>query len=110
MTIEEYIDILLENEIIMKGGSNQDLPYRFTDKGIQLIHDQFSNYPDSWYNAILISSNSLMFWGIEKGKTDVNDWQWISENEQDVMENTLKNVFHIDPDDSDYIEPDDILL
>ena len=110
MTIQEYIDTLLDNEIIKEGGSNEDRPYRFTDKGLHLIHDQFPNYPDGWYNAILIHGGSLQFWGIEKDLTDECDWQWTKESEQDVMENTLKNVFHIDPDDTDYIELDDIVL
>lgn len=110
MTIEEYIDILLDNEIIIEGGSNHERPYRFTDKGMQLIHDQFPDYSDGWYNAILINHGSLMFWGVEKDKTDDWDWQWNKESEQEIMDNTLRNVFKIQPDNLEYIELDDIVL
>ena len=42
---------------------------------------------------------------------DMFRWSWHAEYRQDVMENTLKNVFHVDPDDqADYIELDDIVL
>ena len=99
MTIEEYIDILLENEIIMKGGSNQDLPYRFTDKGIQLIHDQFPNYLDSWYNAILIINNSLMFWGIEKGKINMI----IEMYKNNIPIQTIANVAHLSVEETEKI-------
>lgn len=110
MTIKEYIDILLENEIITEGGSNEDRPYRFTDKGMELIRSQFSNYPDGWYNAILIHGGSLRFWGVGKDATDECDWEWTKEEEQDVMDNTLRNIFKAHPDELDYIELDDIVL
>ena len=110
MTIKEYIDILLENDIIKEGGSNADRPYRFTDKGMELIRSQFPDYPDGWYNAILKYSGSLQFWGIEKDKTDEYDWKWTPEDEQEVMDNTLRNIFKAHPDDLDYIELDDIVL
>ena len=110
MTIEEYIDILLDNEIIVKGGSDENRPYRFTDKGMQLIHEQFPDYSDGWYNAILIHGGSLMFWGIKKGETDECDWEWARESEQDIMDNTLRNIFKIQPDNLEYIELDDIVL
>ena len=110
MTIKEYIDILLENGIITEGGSNADRPYRFTDKGMELIHRQFSNYPDGWYNAILIHAGSLRFWGVGKDATDECDWEWTKEEEQDIMDNTLRNIFKAHPDELDYIELDDIVL
>jgi hypothetical protein len=110
MTIQEYIDILLDNEIIIEGGSNADRPYRFTDKGMELIRRKFPSYPDGWYNAILKHRGSLQFWGVEKDAIDECDWQWMEESEQDVMDNTLRNIFKAHPDDMDYIELDDIVL
>ena len=110
MTIEEYINILLDNEIIMEGGSDENRPYRFTDKGMELIHRQFPDYSDGWYNAILIHAGSLRFWGVGKDATDECDWEWTKEDEQDVMDNTLRNVFKIQPDNLEYIELDDIVL
>lgn len=110
MTIKEYIDILLENDIITEGGSNEDRPYRFTDKGMELIRRQFPNYPDGWYNAILIHGGSLRFWGVEKDTTDECDWEWTNEDKQEVMDNTLRNIFKASPDEVDYIELDDIVL
>lgn len=110
MTIKEYIDILLENDIIKEGGSNEDRPYRFTDKGMELIRSQFPDYPDGWYNAILIHAGSLRFWGVEKNAIDECYWEWAEEEEQDVMDNTLRNIFKASPDEVDYIELDDIVL
>lgn len=110
MTIKEYIDILLENDIIKEGSSNEDRPYRFTDKGMELIRRQFPAYPNNWYNAILIHAGSLRFWGVGKDAIDECDWEWTKEEEQDVMDNTLRNIFKAHPNDLDYIELDDIVL
>lgn len=109
MTIKEYTDILLENDIIKVYEGNL---YRFTTKGFELLNAYCpNNYPSSWYNAIDESDNT--FWGIRPGYHDPSCFHWFSEDSRDykeVMENTLTNVFKIDLEPADYIELDDIVL
>ena len=107
MTIKEYIDILLENDIIKvyEGDS-----YRFTNKGFELLKAYSPGYPTSWYNAIDEGDNT--FWGIRPNRHDPSCFHWFSEETSDykeIMENTLTNVFKI-VEPVDYIELDDIVL
>ena len=114
MTIDEYIDLLLSANIIKDAPdtAHENMLYYFTDKGFSLIREKFPDYPSNWPAAIWKNpiTNELNFWGVPDIDNDMFRWSWHAESHQDVLENTLKNVFHVDPDDSDYIELDDIVL
>ena len=114
MTVEEYIDLLLSAGIIKDAPdtASADMVYFFTDKGFRLIREKFPEYPSNWPAAIWKNptTDGLEFWGVPDIDNDMFRWTWFNVSRQDVMENTLKNVFNIDPDDSDYIELDDIVL
>ncbi len=114
MTINEYIDLLLSANIIKDAPDTapEDMLYYFTDKGFSIIREKFPDYPSNWPAAIWQSgTDELNFWGVPDIDNDMFRWSWHAEYRQDVMENTLKNVFHIDSDDqADYIELDDIVL
>jgi len=107
MTLEEYKKLLLDYGIIECDPINPRL-YLFTQKGMNMIEEKFPGYPTGWNCALEEGS----FWGIHPEHNEAYDWNWYYEKEenQKVMENTLKNVFHIDLDDSDYIELEDIVL
>lgn len=114
MTIKEYIDLLLSADIIKDAPetASPNMIYFFTDKGFRLIREKFPEYPSNWPAAIWKdpTDNELAFWGVPDIDSDMFRWTWFKEYCQDVMENTLKNVFHVDSDDTDYIELDDIVL
>lgn len=115
MTINEYIDILLNADIIKDAPETapEDMIYYFTDKGFSLIREKFPEYPSNWPAAIweVPAIHELEFWGIAAGYDDMYRWTWYTASHQDVMENTLKNVFQVDPDSQvDYVELDDIVL
>lgn len=115
MTINEYIDALLSANIIKDAPDTapEDMLYYFTDKGFSLIREKFPEYPSNWPAAIWHNTrtNGLNFWGVPDIDDDMFRWTWYTESRQDIMENTLKNIFHVNPEDqADYIELDDIVL
>lgn len=114
MTVNEYIDILLNANIIKTAPDTapEDMHYFFTDKGFRLIREKYPEYPSTWPAAIWknVRTRKLNFWGVPDIDDDMYRWTWYDESKQGAMENTLKNVFKVDPDDTDYIELDDIVL
>ena len=115
MTIKEYIDALLGANIIKDAPDTapEDMLYYFTAEGFRLIREKFPEYPSNcpaaiWHNT---RTDEFEFWGVPAGTDNIFHWGWKPESHQDVMENTLKNIFHVNPEDqTDYIELDNIVL
>lgn len=101
MTVQEYIDIMVENDFIEKNRSR----YSFTKKGLKQITTKCPNYPVNWYYAI----DGAAFWGISPNAPDMYSWKWYYSSDQDIMEYVLKEIFEID-NNPDYIELNDIVL
>lgn len=110
MTVKEYFDLLLENDLVeYKPDYPPDNPsFKFTPKALELIHQKYPEYSNYWFNA----GNYMSFWSkMIKTEDLLNNWRkWDWYTVRDTAEmNFMLNLFNIDNDDS-YIDLDDIIM
>lgn len=105
MTLQEYANLLVANDIVVK--DTEDDIYYFTDKGFMLLETFYPRYRTEWDNAINLTGwggHPPVFWGI---KEDGYCFDWHTEAEQNVLLYMINEVFKLD---DGYVDLDDIIL